>query len=204
MNRDDLVDELGIDVSRETFERLTSYHDLLLKWSKTHNLIGPKEREEVWRRHIKDSLRVWPHVETGTTIMDIGSGAGLPGLILACQSSGNQEFVLVESNSKRCAFLRHVARELDLPVSVENCRVEDVSRETFSHITARAVADLNTLISLSQKWLENSTIGVFLKGRNWKYELTESQRYWIFNVEIVEAESDSDGVILKVSEVRRV
>ncbi|MAK59688.1 MAG: 16S rRNA (guanine(527)-N(7))-methyltransferase RsmG [Ponticaulis sp.] len=204
MKREELVDALRMDVSRETFERLTRYHDLLLKWSKTHNLIGPRERDEVWRRHILDSLSVWPHVASGSVIMDIGSGAGLPGLVLACQSDADKEFVLVESNAKRCAFLRLVARELDLPVTVENDRVENVSRETLSHITARAVADLSTLIRLSEKWLENSTIGVFLKGRNWKYELTESQRYWIFNMEIVEPESDSDGVILKVSEVRRV
>tara|TARA_B100000678_G_scaffold291629_1_gene310043 strand:+ start:8775 stop:9389 length:615 start_codon:yes stop_codon:yes gene_type:complete len=199
-----LTDRLDFDVSRETYERLSAYHDLLLTWSKTHNLIGPKERDEIWERHILDCLRVWPLVSSGEDVMDIGSGAGLPGIILAACSEGGQTFHLVESNAKRCAFLRHVSRELDLPVNVVNDRVESVSRETFSHITARAVADLTLLITLSEKWLEKSAIGVFLKGRNWKTELTEALRYWNFNHKLTPGEKDSGGVILEISEVRRV
>lgn len=204
MTLDELNSETGLNVSRETFTKLQRYHDLLLQWSKTHNLIGPKERDEVWTRHIVDCLGVWPHVSQGQEILDIGSGAGLPGLVLACCASSDQKIILVESNTKRCAFLRHVGRELDLPIDVMNCRVEDVSRETITHVTARAVADLSKLLQLSEKWLDNSAIGVFQKGRSWESELTESLRYWIFKKELMPSFSDSDGVILKVSEVRRV
>lgn len=199
-----LTDVLGFDVSRETFEKLNGYEALLLKWSKTHNLIGPKERDEIWPRHIVDCLGAWPLVQEGKEILDMGSGAGLPGLVLACCAQQDQSFILVESNAKRCAFLRHVGRELDLPIEVLNSRVENVSRETITHVTARAVADLTILIKLSEKWLENSAIGVFHKGRNWNSELTESLRYWSFKKELTPSLSDPDGVILRISEVRRV
>ena len=84
MKNIELSDELGFDVSRETYERLTVYHDLLIVWSRTHNLIGPKEYSYIWERHILDCLQLWPHVRSGKSILDIGSGAGLPGLVLAC------------------------------------------------------------------------------------------------------------------------
>ena len=204
MRHESLNSKLGFDVSRETFGKLSRYHDLLLQWSKTHNLIGPKERDEIWTRHIVDCLGAWPLVEEGTDILDIGSGAGLPGLVLACCAKPDQTFILVESNAKRCAFLRHVGRELDLPIEVLNTRMENVSRETISHITARAVADLKILIQLSEKWLDKSGVAVFHKGRNWNSELTESLRYWSFNHEVKPSLSDPDGVILRISEVRRV
>lgn len=204
MTPEKIQDRVGFDVSRETFEKLERYHDLLLQWSKTHNLIGPKERDEIWSRHILDCLALWPHLPDGAEVLDIGSGAGLPGLIIASCAHPDQNFVLVESNAKRCAFLRHVSRETNLPVTVICERVENVSRETVTHITARAVADLSLLFTLSEKWLDNSAIGLFLKGRNWKTELTDALRYWNFNHEVLPGLSDSDGVILKVSEVRRV
>lgn len=206
MNADRLTGIVGFDVSRETFARLTDYHDLLVRWSKIHNLIGPKEVDELWERHIADCMQLWPFIQTSKTVLDIGSGAGLPGLVLACCAPSAQEieFILVESNTKRCAFLRHVGRELSLPVTVMNTRIESVSRETIDVITARAVTDLSGLISYSEKWLQKSTIGVFLKGRNWKTELTEAQHCWILNSDTTPSRTDSEGVILRVSEVQRV
>jgi 16S rRNA (guanine527-N7)-methyltransferase len=205
MTYEKFLDRIGFDVSRETYEKLCRYHDLLLLWSKTHNLIGPRERGELWDRHFVDCIQVWPLVREGRVILDIGTGAGLPGIVMACCADPEaHEIVLVESLSKRCAFLRTVIRELELPASIENSRVEDVSRETLDFVTARAVTDLTGLIQYSEKWLKNSAIGVFLKGKNWKTELTEAQSYWTFNSDVTPSVSDSDGVILSVSEVRRV
>ena len=206
MSSDRLSEIVGFDVSRETYDRLTEYHDLLVLWSKTHNLIGPKEVSELWERHIADSLQLWPFVQNAKTVLDIGSGAGLPGLVLSCCAGSEQkiEFILVESNAKRCAFLRHVGRELSLPIAVMNTRMESVSRETIDVITARAVTDLSGLISYSEKWLEKSTTGVFLKGRNWKSELTAAQHCWNLKSDTTPSRTDSEGVILRVSEVQRV
>ncbi|WP_022693791.1 16S rRNA (guanine(527)-N(7))-methyltransferase RsmG [Ponticaulis koreensis] len=205
MTYEKFLDRIGFDVSRETFEKLCRYHDLLLLWSKTHNLIGPRERSELWDRHFVDCIQVWPLVREGRVILDIGTGAGLPGIVMACCADPEvHEIVLVESLSKRCAFLRTVVRELDLPATIENSRVEDVSRETVNFVTARAVTDLTGLIQYSEKWLKNSAVGVFLKGKNWKTELTEAQSYWTFKSDVTPSVSDSDGVIFSVSEVRRV
>ncbi len=203
MNADHLGDLAGTDVSRETFIRLQRYHDLLLQWSKTHNLIGPKEREQVWERHIADSLQIWPFVKHANCVLDIGSGAGFPGLVLAsvAKASDGPDFILVEASSKRCAFLRHVARELGLKVEVLNARIEDVSRETPDLITARAVADLSKLLEMGRPWLENGAKAAFLKGQTAEEELTEARHYWNFKIQSYPSKTDSRGVVLSLSEV---
>ena len=133
MKREDLNDALGWTVSRETYDRLVIYHDILLRWSETHNLIGPKERNQLWERHILDSLQLWPHVKFANHILDFGSGAGLPGLVLACcaHDERGKRLHLVESNGKRCAFLSHVSRRLSLPVEIQHARVENVLKITI-------------------------------------------------------------------------
>lgn len=203
MTRDDIRDVLGFDVSRETYDRLATYHDLLLKWSKTHNLIGPKEHEHIWDRHILDSLQIWPLVSDAKNLIDIGTGAGLPGLVIACFAAerGSPECLLVEANTKRCAFLRHVSHTLGLPVTVVNDRIENVSRETVDVITARAVADLPKLMEMSARWLENGAKAVFLKGETHQKELTETRRYWNFKLDLTPSKSDSFGAVLSLSEV---
>lgn len=204
MTRDDLSEALGFDVSRETYQRLAGYHDLLVQWSKTHNLIGPKEREHIWDRHFLDSLQIWPLVSNEETLLDIGSGAGFPGLVIACMAmdQAGPKCILVEANAKRCAFLRHVTNSLGLNVEVLNQRIEDVSRETVDVVTARAVADLSKLVEMSAKWLENGAKAVFLKGQTHDDELTETRRYWNFKVDLTPSKSDSFGAVLCLSEVR--
>lgn len=203
MTRDDLSEVLGFDVSRETYQRLSTYHDLLLQWSKTHNLIGPKEQDHIWDRHILDSLQIWPFVSDAETLLDIGSGAGFPGLVIACMAADQSgpKCLLVEANAKRCAFLRHVSNSLTLNVEVLNQRIEDVSRETVGVVTARAVADLSKLVTMSANWLENGAKAVFLKGQTHEEELTETRRYWNFKVDLTPSKSDSFGAVLCLSEV---
>lgn len=204
MTLDELSDRVGFDVSRETFERLQTYHDLLIDWSRTHNLIGPRERDQLWTRHIADCLQIWPMVEGSERILDIGSGAGLPGLVLACAAAdtGKTQLILVEPNGKRCAFLRHVTHKLKLPVRILNDKIENVSRETVEVITARAVADLPKLIEMSADWLENGAKALFLKGERYQDELTEAGRYWHFKAELTTSQSDSGGVVIVLTEVR--
>jgi 16S rRNA (guanine527-N7)-methyltransferase len=204
MKIDEISEALGFDVSRETYERLSQFHDLLLLWSKTHNLIGPKERDHIWERHILDCLQIWPLVRDAKSLIDIGSGAGLPGLVIACLAAEGDapECILVEANTKRCAFLRHVSQRLGLPVTVVNDRIENVSRETVDVITARAVADLPKLMEMSARWLENGAKAVFLKGETHKEELTATRRCWNFKLDLTPSKSDSFGAVLSLSEVR--
>lgn len=200
----ELSEVVGFDVSRETFEDLTVFHDTLLVWSKTHNLVGPKEHSHIWSRHIADSLQIWPDISGSKSVVDIGSGAGFPGLVLGCISKhiGGPEFTLVEPSSKRASFLRTVSRQLKLPIQVENDRIENVSRETFDVVTSRAVADISKLLEYSVRWLENGAKAVFLKGQTHKEELTESERLWHFKSTLRPSRTDSFGAIVTLSEVR--
>ena len=120
------------DVSRETLERIATVINVLDRWRTTYNLIGPSERDHLWRRHVLDSVQIWPYrcAETSAWI-DLGSGAGFPGLITACMAaSTNSSFTLVESSGKKASFLRAASREADLSVTVKSERIESVSRET--------------------------------------------------------------------------
>ena len=204
MNREAFSDLLEIDVSRETFERLNFYHDTLIKWSKTHNLIGPREREQIWTRHFADCLQLVPMIDPDAKLVDIGSGAGFPGLVIACAQADNfrPAITLVEPNLKRCAFLRHVSHSLSLNVEVMNDRIENVSRETFDVVTSRAVSSLTKLLEMGAPWLENGAKALFLKGHNAEEELTEARHYWNFKVQMKPSRSDSHGVVLSLSEVR--
>ncbi len=204
MKFQELADEVGFDVSRETFERLGFYHDALVTWSKTHNLIGPKERAQIWPRHFVDCYQLVEQIDAKSQIVDIGSGAGFPGLVMACAKSSefNPSFTLVEPNAKRCAFLRHVSHKLGLNVTFVNDKIENVSRETFDVVTSRAVANLTTLLEMGEPWLKNGAKALFLKGQTAEEELTEARRYWNFNVQMTPSRSDSNGVVLSLSEVR--
>ncbi len=204
MNLKEFVDDVGFDVSRETFERLAFYHDALVTWSKTHNLIGPKERAQIWQRHFVDCYQLVGQIDAKSQIVDIGSGAGFPGLVMACSRSDgfNPSFTLVEPNAKRCAFLRHVSHKLDLNVTVVNDKIENISRETFDVVTSRAVANLTTLLKMGEPWLKNGAKALFLKGQTAEDELTEARHYWNFNLQIYPSRSDSNGVVLSLSEVR--
>lgn len=197
---------LGFSVSRETFERLTVFEDELLRWSKTHNLIGPNEHSHLWDRHILDSLQCWPLILGDRYRLDFGTGAGFPGLILACadNESRDREWVLVEPNLKRATFLRHISSKLGLNVEVIPERLADVSRETLpSVISARAVSELKRLFAMSHHLMSADTKCVFLKGENVEVELTEAERYWSFNVETHVSRTDSRAKILVLSEIRK-
>lgn len=203
MRPEEFSGRLGIDVSRETIERLSLYERELNQWSRTHNLIGPRELDLIWERHFLDCYQIVPHIAGAKSVVDIGSGAGFPGLVAACAKSAlfDPEITLVEPNSKRCAFLRHVTRQLNLNVVVLNQKIEDVSRETFDVVTSRAVTNLTELLRMSRPWIENGAKAVFLKGQTVEDELTAARRYWNFKVETIPSRSDSRGVVLSLSEV---
>lgn len=197
---------LGFSVSRETFERLIVFEDELLRWSKTHNLIGPKEHSCLWDRHILDSLQCWPLTGGDRYRLDFGTGAGFPGLILACadKEDKDREWVLVEPNLKRATFLRQISSRLELNAEVVPERLGDVSRETLpSVISARAVSELKNLLDMSHHLIRSDTKCVFLKGENVEVELTEAKRYWSFDAETHVSRTDSRAKILVLSEIRK-
>ena len=190
----------AIPVSRETLDRLKIYADLLVKWQAKINLVGPATIPDLWRRHMLDSAQLAAHLPEGP-ILDLGSGAGFPGLVLAILRGGPVH--LVESDVRKCAFLREAARVTGADVVIHNSRIESLEKFPISAITARALAPLSKLLEWADSFLEEGVQCLFLKGRACEEELTEAAKDWIMTCERVPSLSDRSGYILHLSEVHR-
>jgi len=193
------------DVSRETMERLTVYADMLTKWQRRINLVGPATIEVLWTRHFADSLELGHHAPSGAkNWLDIGTGAGFPGMVIAtCGQQKNLQVNLVEANVRKCAFLREVSRRIKAPVTIHNCRIEAIDSQAIQTmaldvVTARALAPLDLLLKLAQKPLECGAVGIFPRGQDVEDELTASTKCWKIEAEIVERSFGLPGKILVV------
>ena len=194
------------NVSRETLADYQAWHTLLLKWNRKINLVSPSALGDFWRRHAMDSWQIWPHIpKTASKFIDLGSGAGFPGLAMAigCKSRGQGSVTLVESAGKKTTFLKTVIRELNLPANAISERAESIEPESYDVITARAFAPLPRLLAYAQPFWGEGTIGLFLKGEAAEQELTESSKEWRYNVESIPSRSDVTGCLLKITELRR-
>jgi 16S rRNA (guanine527-N7)-methyltransferase len=192
----------ALGVSRETRDRLEAYLQLLRRWQGTINLVGAATLADPWRRHILDCgqlWRWWP--PDARRLVDIGSGAGLPGLILAIL--GAPEVHLIESDRRKAAFLREAARAAGVEAVVHGCRAEGVRGVTADVLTARAVAPLASLLDLAYPFLAPSTVGLLLKGRGAAEEAAAALRTWRLQVEMHPSLSDSDGRVLVLRDLRR-
>ena len=205
-----------MDVSRETSRpppppldpavraRLHVYLDLLVRWNTRINLVANGEVPHLWRRHVEDSLQLlefMPSSGEGPAI-DLGSGGGFPGLVLAIASA--RPFHLIESDRRKAAFLLEAVRETRAPAMVHNSRIELVQLPPAALITARALASLDTLLGLAAPLLAPNGICLFPKGRYVEDELTIAARQWHMNVAQAPSRTDPAGTILIISEVRRV
>jgi 16S rRNA (guanine527-N7)-methyltransferase len=191
-----------LDVSRETSARLQAYLDLLARWQRTINLVGAASLDDPWRRHVLDSAQLWRHWPGGARVgVDLGSGGGLPGLVLAIM--GAPEMHLIESDKRKAAFLREAARAAGVAVQVHACRIEAAPAIAADVVSARALAPLAELLPLAQRFIGDRTVCLFLKGRQAEAELTAARRRWTMRVELHPSLSAGDGRVLRLSEVRR-
>ena len=199
-------------VSRETFERLTIYHDLLVQWQRRINLISPTTIDKIWQRHILDSVQVRNVVPEAKSIIDIGSGAGFPGLVLAIllADEGGGSVELVESNGKKCAFMNAVIRDCGLrdssvTVSVIHQRIEVYLPDCrpVDVVSARALASLKDLLRLTEDLLTQDTVGVFSKGTDHASEIKDALADWGFSYEKTDSAFQNGSVILKISQLHR-
>ena len=205
----DLMSELDIShfrkltsVSRETLEQFKTYERLILEWQKALNLVSRASLSELWMRHFFDSAQLWSLIPPHGRIVDIGSGAGFPGLVLSIM--GRRSITLVESDERKAAFLFEAARELGADAEIVCRRIESWSpSESPSCIMARAVADLSKLLALTDRLIEDHTICVFPKGRTVAAELTEAQKTWKMNSALYPSLSDPTGSIVRLTEVQR-
>lgn len=184
-------------VTGDRLGKLEVYVDLLRRWGRRINLVSQASMEDPWRRHVLDSAQLFPLLaDDGRAVLDLGSGAGLPGLVLAIMGAPHVQ--LVESNGRKCVFLAQVIRETGAAAAVHGCRVEKLTPFPAGVVTARACAPLPKLLGLAWPFVEEGGTCLFLKGRKADKELTESAKKWTMDITRTTSLSDPSGVILKV------
>ena len=198
----------GLNVSRETFLRLKEYEKLLFKWNAKINLVSRSTLDNFWNRHVLDSAQFLSSVgEKAGKWVDLGSGGGLPGLVVAILSDEIEpvnKLFLVEADARKAVFLKTVCRELGLKVEVYNNRIEELPPISANIVSARALAPLKTLCLFAKNHLEKDGVAVFAKGENWKAELVEAQKKWIFSYEAVKSKLHEGSVVLVLRGIKSV
>jgi 16S rRNA (guanine527-N7)-methyltransferase len=192
--------KLGVDVSRETSDRLQIFVDTLLRWQKAINLVGRATIEDVWIRHILDSAQLVPLIPRGTRrLADLGSGAGFPGLVLAALLP-DLDVVLVEADARKAAFLGEAARRMGLakPPQIVIGRIEQVPSAGADVVTARALAPLGQLLAWAGRHRADTAICLFHKGKGWQDELTKAMKDWDIACQPLTSVTDRDAVILRI------
>jgi 16S rRNA (guanine527-N7)-methyltransferase len=189
-----------VPVSRETAARLEAFVALVGKWQRAENLVGPAALKQIWTRHVADSAQLLPLFPGARRWLDLGSGAGFPGMVIAILLAGRGVVHLVESNGRKCAFLRAAARETGAPAEVHQGRIEDILAawsKPVEVITARALAPLGELLRLTWRLIRPERPAAFLKGADYRNEIAEASQSFALDL-VVHASRISDGVILEV------
>ncbi len=196
-----------LDVSRETKDRLEAYAELLRKWNPKINLVSKSTIDDLWTRHIADSAQIYalaPH--TVRHWADLGSGGGFPGLVIAIMGAEHGsplKVTLVESDSRKCAFLRTVIRETRANATVLNERIEVLPELNADILSARALGSLDLLLSFAERHLAANGTAIFQKGVNWEKELADAQSKWNFDHQLVKSKTETGPVIMKITGVTR-
>tara|TARA_Y100000815_G_scaffold145213_1_gene131482 strand:+ start:2108 stop:2725 length:618 start_codon:yes stop_codon:yes gene_type:complete len=197
-----------LNVSRETLDRLTAYVALLKKWNPAINLVAKSTLENAWSRHIADSAQIFDLAPQGARHwVDLGSGGGFPGAvaaILAAERAPEMRITLVESDQRKATFLRTVARELDVPMTILARRIEDVPPLAADVVSARALASLSVLLGYAARHLAPGGVAIFLKGANHTAEIQEALASWRFDVQKTASRTAPDAVILTIGELSHV
>ena len=195
-----------IPVSRETVDRLDRYVAVLLRWQQRINLVAPSTEPNIWTRHVADSLQLLALAPKARIWADLGSGAGFPGVAIACALAdvSDARVYLVETNTKKIAFLREAVRATGAPAIVHAGKIEDFaarSPESIEVVVARALAPLPKLLGLATPLLKNGAVGLFPKGQDAALELTEASKYWKVKTSLAASRTDPKSHIVVVREL---
>jgi len=195
--------QAAFGVPRETVDRFETYEGLLRKWNPAINLVARSTLTDVWGRHFADSAQLWPLIPSGTQVLaDLGSGAGFPGLVLAIL--GVPSVHLVESDTRKAAFLREVARETGVSVTVHATRIEAVDLPPADVVSARALAELADLLGMAHRLLKPGGVCLFPKGKMAGDELTRARLSWTMRVEQVPSRTDPSATLFRLSDIAPV
>lgn len=191
-----------VEVSRETFSKFLLYKDLLLKWQAKINLVGDDTIADLWGRHFLDSIQLMPLLpKTKKPIVDFGTGAGFPGMVLAIMGIPNIH--LIESDQKKISFLKEAARITQADVKIHSGRVENTKIHEAGVVTARALAPLSQLLEYTFPHVSHETICLFPKGKNWDMEIKDAQTKWQFDYQTTPSITDPNAIILSISHLER-
>ena len=193
--------QVADDVSRETSDRLAIFAALLERWNPRINLVAAGDLDQLWTRHIADSLQLAPDLAPGASFVDLGSGGGFPGLVLAIVT-GNP-VTLIESDLRKASFLREAARATGANATILACRIEDAELAPVRFVTARALAALPQLLDWASRFLTPDGTCLFLKGRRADAELTAALAEWHMTVFRRPSRTDPDGIVLRLSDITR-
>lgn len=194
----------AFSVPRETVEKLELYAALLAQWQRAVNLVSPSTLNDIWHRHFADSAQILAFAPDARNWIDLGSGGGFPGLVIAILVANheNHDVHLIESNSRKCAFLSDVARRTGTAVKVHEGRIEDIATRgqlgTADVVTSRALAPLVRLLGLSCGFFGENTTGLFLKGREARDEMKEAEELWQLDRRCIPSRTSTDGWIVEV------
>lgn len=198
----------AFDVSRETISKLETYASLLQRWSHVKDLVAPGTLDEIWSRHFADSAQLLKLAPAARTWLDLGSGAGFPGMVIAISFAGTEgvRVHLVESNARKCAFLKDVARQTGAPVDIYPQRIQNLATQDrlarIDVVTARALAPLGDLLELAAPFFRSETVGLFLKGRTAADEVRDAGARWHFEAELHESLTDSEARIVEIRNLK--
>lgn len=200
-------DAASLNVSRETYDRLVMFADLVRKWNPRINLVSKRSLDELWVRHIVDSIQVFRNAPRGAIWADFGSGGGFPGMvcaILGAEEMPETRFICVESDQRKSVFLRNAARECGVTCQVISERIEMLESLNADIVSARALTDLTGLLGFAERHLKAGGTALFPKGINWKKELQDAAKQWKFSHEAVTSLTEPQAVLLKITGVTRV
>lgn len=205
--RYDLLGNAAGNVSRETFDRLTIFETRFRQWNSRINLVSASTLDNFWSRHVVDSAQLLALAPNDARQwVDLGSGGGFPGLVLAFLLPQGSRIAMVESNRKKAGFLSAMAGEFHLPADVFAMRIEDAPTRVRSAdvVTARALASLPLLLELAAPWLTRGAVGLFHKGRDYRKEVAESARFWRSDLIEHASKTDPESVILEIRNLQQV
>ena len=191
----------GLSVSCEMVEALKKYEALLLKWNKTINLISKNSEKDIWYRHIIDSLQLIRYINCSDVTIDIGSGAGLPGIVLSI--GGINNVTLIECNQKKVEFLIQTSKLSNNKVNIITNRLNSGFTAACDILTCRGFSDLSNIFHLTSN-IEIKKKILLLKGESYNEELKKAQEEWLFNIKVYDSLTSDKGKILEISDVQKI
>ncbi|MFD0859487.1 16S rRNA (guanine(527)-N(7))-methyltransferase RsmG [Roseovarius aquimarinus] len=202
------MSDLLANVSRETIERLRAFEALATKWTAKINLVSSDSASSIWDRHVLDSVQIYNAAPQGwSSWVDLGSGGGFPGVVIAVMVHGEDrgaDVTMIESDARKCEFLRAALRETGVTATVVNKRIEAVPSIGADVVSARALADLSSLLGYAAHHLSPTGTAILPKGARWRDEVEAARSKWKFNLETVNSSLAAEAAILKIKGVSRV